>query len=162
VTHTGAWGYWVQVPLLERPLVEVFPADVPPERLVVEIGPAPEGELSWSATARAAATDALHHALDWAKARKITLYLRPHAAHVVSDIPSTLALLRTHGSLRLAWDASALLAESMLPRRAEHLERMTHAFAGHPQLGCVVGDGPEGGESPMVASGQEVPRVWPG
>lgn len=162
MTQAGAWGYWVQVPLLERPLAEAFPSEVPPARLVVEIGPAPEGELSWSAAAKAAGMDAVHHALDWAKARGSTLYLRPHAAHVVSDIPSTLALLRTQGSLRLAWDANALLAESMLPRRVEHLERMTHAFAGHPQLGCVMGDGPEGGEPSIVASGQEVPRVWPG
>lgn len=130
---------------------------------MIEIGPPAEGALSWANASRSAAADAIHRALEWSKNSNFTLFLRPDSAHVVSDIPSTLALLRSQPALKLALDAEALITASMQPNRAQHLERLVAAFGGHPQLGCVIRSAPPplGNETTYLGAKWRAPLVWP-
>ncbi len=139
----GPWGVWVRTPVGLHGLGVLDEARALGDRagvknLVFELGPPGAGVLSWSAAARGAATDVIHTATEWAVRTGWTVCLRPEASHLISDVPSTLAALRSHSSLRLALEQAALLTDSMLPQRAQHMERLRHAFGQHSQLGCVM------------------------
>lgn len=98
------------------------------------------GELPWSARVRSLLDERLARLIEKACARNVRVWLRPQHADVISDIPSTLQVLRaqSHAELGLWLEPSALLAESMLSRAGEHLARITEALAVHPR--CVAVD----------------------
>ena len=64
-----------------------------------------------------------------------SLLLRPHAAHVLSDVPSCLRWLERPGAA-LAFDPGALLTVPMLALAEEHLERSFRALA--PRAAIVI------------------------
>lgn len=156
LSTTGPWGGWLRTPIATACDQVLRGLQLPESltRLVIELGPPAADTLSWSPAARGMATDAIHAALEWAGPRGITLHLRPDAGHIISDIPSTLAMLRSEPRLLLALEPMALLTEAMKEHRALHLERIRSAFGAHPQRGCVIGkDGEE-------MAGYAAPVVW--
>lgn len=162
----GPWGVWVRTPLgldglgfLDEARAMGESAGV--KNLVFELGPPGDGVLSWSAAARGAATEMIHAALEWSGTTGCTVCLRPEANHLISDVPSTLAALRAHPNLRLALDPAALLTESMLVHRAQHMERARHAFGQHPQVACVMVNNAKETVGSMKMPDVEVPCVWP-
>lgn len=70
----------------------------------------------------------------------VTLCVRPSAGQVLSDVPSCLGFLRTHGGgpFGLYLEPGALLDESMLGRAEEHFDRMLGALLEQPGLVAVV------------------------
>lgn len=98
-----------------------------------------EDDLPWSARVRALLDERLAHLLTPAGARNVKVWLRPRHSDVISDIPSTLQVLRAQSQpgLGLWLDPAALLAESMRPRAEEHLARITEALAMHPRCAAV-------------------------
>jgi hypothetical protein len=158
----GLWGVWVRDPLALDRLGALDEASSLGDRarvknVVIELGSPAAEMLSWSAAARGAAADALHAAMEWAGKTRLTVCLKPQATHVISDVPSTLAALRAHPALRLALEPAALLTDSMLAHRAQHLERMKHAFAQHPQVACLIVRGPEDAGD---GEGFSAAKVW--
>lgn len=67
------------------------------------------------------------------------LCLLPHAAHVLSDVPSCVLFLRSAAAegVQLVVDPVALLTPTMLDRAEEHLERILGALAGHPGVAAL-------------------------
>lgn len=101
---------------------------------------------AWGPGARAALDEAIEQLSAPALSAGITLTLWPHAADVLSDIPSCLSLLRKFESVELIVQPRDLLTETMLPRAEEHLARIFEAFETHPRLfafadGCDLGQG---------------------
>lgn len=95
---------------------------------------------NWGPRARAA-LDAACAGLEGALAGAgLTLYLRPRAGDVLSDVPSCLGFLRSNsqGHFGLVLEPGALLAESMLPRAQEHLDRAVGALLDQPSLGALI------------------------
>lgn len=54
--------------------------------------------------------------------------VRPHARHLVSDVPGTLSLLRAEPRLRLVLEPAVLLEPSMLGAVEDHVMRMVDAL----------------------------------
>lgn len=69
-----------------------------------------------------------------------SVWVRPHARHVLSDTPSCADFLRRHASahLKLLLDPAGMLTSAMLARADEHVERALSAFAGNPGIGAVM------------------------
>jgi hypothetical protein len=65
--------------------------------------------------------------------------IRPHARHLVSDIPACLNLLRKHEGVRLLLEPAAMLEPSMIDKAADHVERMLESL-GSAAWGIVVSD----------------------
>ncbi len=88
----------------------------------------------WSPRGRAAFEGEAERLAAVAGRLGIELVLWPRVGDVISDIPSCLSFLRRFesGALRLLMEPAALLDGSMLPRAAEHLERIMDSFAEHP------------------------------
>jgi hypothetical protein len=74
--------------------------------------------------------------------RDLTLCLRPHARHVLSDAPSCRAFLEAHADapVALALDPAALLEESMLDAAGDHLGRILAALAPASAMIILTGD----------------------
>lgn len=83
-----------------------------------------------------AAVEAVRPGLEFSGAR---LCLLPHAAQVLSDVPSCLLFLRSAAAegVQLVLDPVALLTPAMLDRAEEHLERILEALAGHPGVAAL-------------------------
>jgi hypothetical protein len=68
-----------------------------------------------------------------------SLCLRPDAESVLSDVPSTLGLLRRfEGRVELLLAPADLLVASMARHAGDHLLKMLAAFEGHPAVRGVV------------------------
>ncbi|MBX3322808.1 MAG: hypothetical protein KF757_07435 [Phycisphaeraceae bacterium] len=55
--------------------------------------------------------------------------VRPHARHLVSDVPGCLGLLRSEPRFRLAFEPALLFEPVMFAAAEDHLERMFGALA---------------------------------
>lgn len=74
------------------------------------------------------------------EAQGVKLLLRPHARHVLSDVPSCLTFLRSAlgERVRLVLDPIGMLTASMAARAEEHLERIMSALARHPGVAAIL------------------------
>jgi len=78
------------------------------------------------------------------------LALRPHARHVVSDVPTVLRLLGAFPSraLGVVLDPAAMLTAPMADDAGEHVGRILAALAGHERVWAVL---LTGAERPAIA-----------
>jgi hypothetical protein len=104
-----------------------------------------EDHRTWMPQAHIALDQAWAHLREESAERGITVLLRPHARHVLSDPHSCLAFLRRQegepakaGGLGLIPDPAALLTEAMLPRAEDHLRRAFETLGGHPRTAAVI------------------------
>jgi hypothetical protein len=76
----------------------------------------------------------------WAEARDARIWLRPHAAHVLSDVPRCTALLRelSDRPIDILLDPASMLTAHMLPRGLEHLQRAIETLADHPRVAGLL------------------------
>lgn len=97
---------------------------------------------AWSGEGRRRLDDVMAETLPLLAARRSSLWIRPHARHVLSDGPSCAAFMRAHaaacadGRLGVLLDLNLVLTESMRARREEHVERLLGTLG---QLGGLVG-----------------------
>lgn len=75
--------------------------------------------------------------------------IRPHARHLISDIPGCLNLLRKHEGVKLLLEPAAMLEPSMMETATDHFDRMLTAL-GPSVWGVVLSDAvvQEGGDDP--------------
>jgi hypothetical protein len=97
-----------------------------------------ESPLVWGSPAWAKFDEALRVVAAAAGPR--TVLVRPHARHVVSDLPSCLRVLeRTNiPNLRLLLDPASMLTEDMKTSAQDHVTRILEGIAGHPGVDAVV------------------------
>lgn len=101
----------------------------------------PRDPRSWTTDSRATLDAALDRLLAIAPFTTGTsLLLRPHARHLLSDIPRCLNLLRSRANqpLGLVLDPAAMLEPSMLNHAEDHCRRILEALADHPAVAGVV------------------------
>lgn len=123
-------------------------AERPGVRLVVRSGwPAVEpGDEAAAWRVRAGGgMRALEEALGGLLERGLRVCVRPAAAEVLSDVPSTLSLLRKHesatgpgGGLEVLCAPGDLISGAMLRHAADHYLRALAALAGHPAVAGVL------------------------
>ncbi|MBM4051856.1 MAG: hypothetical protein FJ270_03810 [Planctomycetes bacterium] len=125
LTHAGAaWGSWLPGTLLEpgtwpegSPRVLAFTGSLS--------GTPDEGDLrNWMPAGIEACRTALVSARSRAQERSQRLVIVPHAQHLVSDLHSTLRIMREHQGVGVALAPAALLTASMLEHAADHLRRL--------------------------------------
>lgn len=125
ITQAGAsWGAWLPGSLLEpgpwpegAPRVLAFTGSLS--------GSPDAGDLrNWMPAGIEACRAAVASARAHAEERRQRLVIVPHALHVVSDLHSTLRLLRDHRGIGLAVAPAALLTASMLEHAGDHLARI--------------------------------------
>jgi len=149
ITMQGApWGAWLPGSLLEpgawpegAPRVLAFTGSLS--------GSHDEGDLrNWMPAGIEACRSALATALARAQDRRQRLVIVPHALHLVSDLHSTLRLLREHQGIGVAIAPAALLTASMLEHADDHLTRIlgtlgpiADAIILHDLARCVDLDG---------------------
>lgn len=149
ITLDGApWGAWLPGSLLEpgawpeaTPRVLAFTGSLS--------GSTDEGDLrNWMPAGIEACRSALGSARTRAEDRGQRLVIVPHALHLVSDLHSTLRLLREHQGVGVALAPAALLTASMLEHAGDHLARIlgtlgpvADAIILHDLARCVDGDG---------------------
>ena len=149
ITLDGApWGAWLPGSLLEpgawpepTPRVLAFTGSLS--------GSTDEGDLrNWMPAGIEACRSALGSARTHAEDRGQRLVIVPHALHLVSDLHSTLRLLREHQGVGVALAPAALLTASMLEHAGDHLARIlgtlgpvADAIILHDLARCVDGDG---------------------
>lgn len=81
-----------------------------------------------------------------AKEKAVEVWWRPTREDVLSDVPSTLSFFRKHAGFGLVLDPGAMMTAEMMPRVAEHVERVLEALGGHQALRLVVVRGGKVGE----------------
>lgn len=85
------------------------------------------------------------------------ILVRTHHAHAVSDVPSSLRLLRAREGrpgVRLIVDVGAMIAPSMLSAAEDHAARILESLAGVEGVAAVVASSPrEGGEPGPLGGG---------
>lgn len=149
ITMQGApWGAWLPGSLLEpgawpegAPRVLAFTGSLS--------GSHDEGDLrNWMPAGIEACRNALGSARTRAEDRGQRLVIVPHALHLVSDLHSTLRLLREHQGIGVAIAPAALLTASMLEHADDHLTRIlgtlgpiADAIILHDLARCVDLDG---------------------
>lgn len=103
----------------------------------------------WSPRGKAAFESEIDRLAPVVARLEFELILWPSAGDALSDIPSCLSFLRRYesGPFRLLIEPAALLAESMLPRAAEHLERIVDSLADHPGVAASMASNVEFHES---------------
>jgi hypothetical protein len=125
ITMDGApWGAWLPGSLLEpgawpeqTPRVLAFTGSLS--------GSPDDGDLrNWMPAGIEACRSALGSARARANDRGQRLVIVPHALHLVSDLHSTLRLLREHQGIGVALSPAALLTASMLEHAGDHLARI--------------------------------------
>ena len=125
VTESGAsWGAWLPGSLLEpgawpeaAPRVLAFTGSLS--------GSPDAGDLrNWMPAGIEACRSALGSARTRAEERGQRLVIVPHALHLVSDLHSTLRLLREHQGIGVAIAPAALLTAGMLEHAGDHLTRI--------------------------------------
>lgn len=107
--------------------------------------------MVWTASARAGLDTAVERLLPSLTEHGLTLAFAPRIADMLSDIPGTLSFLRKWQGhpLGIVLEPRAMLAESMVARAEEHLQRLGESLGEHPAtLAVVGGDEPE----PSLAS----------
>ncbi len=90
---------------------------------------------TWGPRGRSAWADRLSELLALARDRKVQLWVRPHARHVVSDAPTIDRMLADHAGdvahqdapLRVLSDPASMFTRSMLAYSEDHWERMLSA-----------------------------------
>lgn len=149
ITLDGApWGAWLPGSLLEpgawpeaAPRVLAFTGSLS--------GSPDAGDLrNWMPAGIEACRSALGSARTRAEDRGQRLVIVPHALHLVSDLHSTLRLLREHQGIGVAIAPAALLTASMLEHADDHLTRIlgtlgpiADAIILHDLARCVDLDG---------------------
>ncbi len=96
--------------------------------------------LSWTAPVRSQVDQALETALTTCAQAGATLLLHPTASDLISDIPSTLGVLRKWSAqpLGIVLEPAALFTEGMIARAEDHLQRMGEALGEHPSTHAVL------------------------
>jgi hypothetical protein len=91
-----------------------------------------------------------------------TLCLRPAADSVLSDVPTTLGLLRRFESrVELLLAPADLIAPAMLPHSSDHLIRILSAFESHPAVrGIILEDLSGPGEFAPAGTGLIKEPAW--
>jgi len=90
----------------------------------------------------------------------VRLSILPRATDIISDIPGTLTFLRTFPAFGLVVDPAALLVESMLPDRMDHLSRIVDALVKHPACEAVVArDGADEWDRALLGAAEGAGRV---
>ncbi len=86
--------------------------------------------MNWMQAGQSAFREALDAAAEPLETNGRTLLVRPHARHVLNDIPGTLRFMREQSGrpFGIAFDPAALLESSMLDRLDEHLTRSFEAL----------------------------------
>lgn len=149
ITLDGApWGAWLPGSLLEpgawpepTPRVLAFTGSLS--------GSTDEGDLrNWMPAGIETCRSALGSARTRAEDRGQRLVIVPHALHLVSDLHSTLRLLREHQGVGVALAPASLLTASMLEHAGDHLARIigtlgpvADAIILHDLARCVDLDG---------------------
>ena len=149
VTEGGAsWGAWLPGSLLEpgawpeaAPRVLAFTGSLS--------GSPDAGDLrNWMPAGIEACRSALGSARTRAEERGQRLVIVPHALHLVSDLHSTLRLLREHQGIGVAIAPAALLTAGMVEHAGDHLTRIlgtlgpiADAIILHDLARCVDLDG---------------------
>lgn len=149
VTHDGAgWGGWLPGTLLEpgawpvgTPRVLAFTGSLS--------GSPDDGDLrNWMPAGIEACRAALTAARVRAQDHGQRLVIVPHAQHLVSDLHSTLRIMREHQGVGVALAPAALLTASMLEHAADHLSRLlgtlgpvADAIILHDLVRCLDHDG---------------------
>lgn len=111
-----------------------------PTDAIADHGVYPRDFRTW----QPAAWDALDEVLDWLAPQltelDMTLVLRPHARHVLSDAQACMNFLQRHDSERLGilLDPAATLTVDMLDLAEDHLVRAFEALASHPRVPAIV------------------------
>lgn len=125
ITRDGApWGAWLPGSLLEpgawpegSPRVLAFTGSLS--------GALDVGDLrNWMPAGIEACRTALSAARSLADEQGQRLVIVPHALHLISDLHSTLRLLREHQGIGVALAPAALLTASMLEHAGDHLARI--------------------------------------
>ncbi len=118
-----------------------FAVDAP--RWVVWSGTPAEGlfdesPLIWSPASWAKFEVGLRHVAAMAGERRVLV--RPHARHVVSDLPSCLRVLERTSveNARVLLDPAAMLTEDMQKNAEDHVTRILEGLGGHPGVEAVV------------------------
>jgi hypothetical protein len=98
-----------------------------------------EHPLAWAAPAWDALGRALEELATLAGAARRVL-VRPHARHVVSDIPSCLRLVERLAVpvVGVILDPASMLTPGMLPARQDHVLRILEALGAHPRVDAVI------------------------
>ena len=104
------------------------------------------GFRTWTATGWEAFNALLPPLEEEAVATGRSLWLRPHARHVLSDAQGTLSAVRSLGEaspVGLLLDPAGMLTASMLDAAEDHLNRIAEALLEHPRTAAVVITGAE-------------------
>jgi hypothetical protein len=120
----SVWGTWLPGTLLDA---GAWPGETP--RVLAFTGSlsgsADRGDLrNWMSPGIEACRTALAGACTQAADRGQRLLIVPHALHLVSDLHSTLRLLREHQGIGVALAPAALLTDGMLAHAEDHLARI--------------------------------------
>lgn len=86
--------------------------------------------MNWMQAGQSAFSQAIDSLTQPLETNGSTLLIRPHARHVLNDIPGTLRFVREHSGqpFGIAFDPAALLEPSMLDRIEEHVTRSFEAL----------------------------------
>lgn len=98
------------------------------------------GVRTWGRAGREAFEGLCDRLAETARPRGVTVLLRPHARHVLSDTPSCAAFLRRRAGdgLGLLLDPASMLTPSMLAHGAEHVARIVGDLASMIGVGAVL------------------------
>lgn len=118
---------------------------------------------SWSPRGKAAFESEVDRLAPVLSGLGIEMALWPNVGEALSDVPSCLSFLRRYesGPYKLLIEPAALLAESMVPRAGEHMERILDSLAEHPGVAAMLVSNVEfSGGSPACVSlvGGLIPR----
>lgn len=104
---------------------------------------APEPALTWGRAMHAAFESWCDGVAPELARARATLLFRPHASHILSDVPSCLSFLRrgqerSASGFGLLLDPCGMLDASMLRRADDHLDRTLSALASHAAVEAVL------------------------
>ena len=125
-----------------------------------EVGPDgvyPNDPRAWMPTGRTAGDEGIARLADRAHAAGCELWVRPHARHTLSDIPSCRTAMNAWAeaggiSPRLLLDPAALLTGETIIAAEEHLERIFFALASHDRAAAIILSGVERAPSDPAAA----------
>lgn len=110
----------------------------------VDLEDAARSLAQWSPSGRSAFDGVCDRVAVMAIDAGVTVCLRPHAAHMLSDIPSCLGFLRrwSGGPFELLIDALDLITPGMMARAEDHVARIADALAGTSGTAAVLARSP--------------------
>lgn len=121
-------------------------------RLIVWSGgmgeePFEEDPRTWMGAGQARFEGQLAGAVCACERRGVTLVVRPHAHHAISDAPSVIRLLTREPRVQVLLDPVAMITSSMAAAAEDHVERILSLCAAQAEagvLGVVVREGGAG------------------